>query len=100
MRYFGPGEYPYKTIAKYKPMESAATALTEFGYGAHALHNNGGNFYSRAEVFEQMGFDTYTSKELKLISNIFFSSEKIEERRQCSLPCPLALFFLPILFFQ
>ena len=63
MRYFGPGEYPYKTLAKYKPMESAATALREFGYGAHALHNNGGNFYSRADVFNQMGFHSYTSKE-------------------------------------
>jgi len=63
MRYFGPGEYPYKTIAKYQPMESAATALKEFGYGAHALHNNGGNFYSRADVFNMMGFDSYTSKE-------------------------------------
>ncbi|MBQ4559694.1 MAG: sulfatase-like hydrolase/transferase [Tyzzerella sp.] len=63
MRYFGPGEYPYKTIAKYQPMESAATALKAFGYGAHALHNNGGNFYSRADVFNKMGFDSYTSKE-------------------------------------
>ena len=63
MRYFGPGEYPYKTIAKYQPMESAATALKAFGYGAHALHNNGGNFYSRADVFNMMGFDSYTSKE-------------------------------------
>lgn len=63
MRYFGPGEYPYKTIAKYQPMESAATALQKFGYGAHALHNNGGNFYSRADVFNMMGFDSYTSKE-------------------------------------
>lgn len=63
MRYFGPGEYPYKTIAKYQPMESAATALKEFGYGAHALHNNGGNFYSRAAVFNMMGFDSYASKE-------------------------------------
>ncbi|MBP3462388.1 MAG: LTA synthase family protein [Tyzzerella sp.] len=63
MRYFGPGEYPYKTIAKYHPMESAATALKAFGYGAHALHNNGGNFYSRADVFNMMGFDSYTSKE-------------------------------------
>jgi hypothetical protein len=44
-------------------MESAATALKEFGYGAHALHNNGGNFYSRADVFNMMGFDSYTSKE-------------------------------------
>lgn len=63
MRYFGPGEYPYKTIAKYQPMESVATALKAFGYGAHALHNNGGNFYSRADVFNMMGFDSYTSKE-------------------------------------
>lgn len=63
LRYFGPGEYPYKTKVKKESMESAATALKEFGYGAHALHNNGGNFYSRADVFNNMGFDTYTSKE-------------------------------------
>lgn len=63
LRYFGPGEYPYKTIVKYQPMESIATALEPFGYGAHALHNNGGNFYSRADVFNNMGFDSYTSKE-------------------------------------
>lgn len=63
LRYFGPGEYPYKTLAKYKELESVATALKEFGYGAHALHNNGGNFYSRADVFNNMGFDSYTSKE-------------------------------------
>lgn len=63
LRYFGPGEYPYKTLIKYKETESVATALKEFGYGAHALHNNGGNFYSRADVFNNMGFDSYTSKE-------------------------------------
>ena len=63
LRYFGPGEYPYKTIMKKQQTESVATALKEFGYGAHALHNNGGNFYSRADVFNNMGFDSYTSKE-------------------------------------
>lgn len=63
LRYFGPGEYPYKTILKYQETESVATALKQFGYGAHALHNNGGNFYSRADVFDNMGFDSYTSKE-------------------------------------
>lgn len=63
LRYFGPGEYPYKTIAKYQPMESVASSLKQLGYGAHALHNNGGNFYSRADVFNYMGFDSYTSKE-------------------------------------
>ncbi len=63
MRFFGPGEYPYKTYAKFNQMESAATALKALGYGAEALHNNGGNFYSRAQVFNKMGFDHYTSKE-------------------------------------
>ncbi len=63
MRFFGPGEYPYKTYAKTNVLESAATALTSLGYGAEALHNNGGNFYSRAQVFNHMGFDHYTSKE-------------------------------------
>lgn len=63
LRYFGPGEYPYKTILKDKPTESVATALAKFGYGSHALHNNGGNFYSRADVFNNIGFDTFTSKE-------------------------------------
>ena len=63
MRFFGPGEYPYKTYVKDKVCESAATALSALGYGAEALHNNGGNFYSRAKVFNNMGFDHYTSKE-------------------------------------
>ncbi|MCC2256031.1 LTA synthase family protein [Ruminococcus sp. CLA-AA-H200] len=63
MRFFGPGEYPYKTYAKFYQMESAASALKALGYGAEALHNNGGNFYSRAQVFNKMGFDHYTSKE-------------------------------------
>lgn len=63
MRFFGPGEYPYKTYGKTKTLESAASALTALGYGAEALHNNGGNFYSRAQVFNHMGFDHYTSKE-------------------------------------
>ncbi len=63
LRYFGPGEYPYKTVLKENTAESAATALSALGYGAHALHNNGGNFYSRARVFNNIGFDTFTSKE-------------------------------------
>ena len=59
LRYFGPGEYPYKTYSKKHPTESAATALASLGYGTHALHDN----YSRANVFNNMGFDTFTSKE-------------------------------------
>lgn len=63
MRYFGPGEYPYKTILQKQTCESAASDLKSIGYGTHAIHNNGGNFYSRAKVFSQMGFDTFTCKE-------------------------------------
>ena len=63
LRYFGPGEYPYKTYSKKHLTESAATALAALGYGTHALHDNTGNFYSRANVFNNMGFDTFTSKE-------------------------------------
>lgn len=63
LRYFGPGEYPFKTYVKEKPCESVATVLSALGYGTHGLHNNGGNFYSRARVYNNMGFDTFTSKE-------------------------------------
>ena len=63
-QYFGPGEYPQKTILKKTDCESIADVLKNLGYGSHVVHNNGGNFYSRANAFSQMGFDTFTSKEL------------------------------------
>jgi len=64
MQYFGTGEYPYKTILKQTDCESIASVLSKIGYGTHAVHNNGGNFYSRTNAFSMMGFDTFTSKEL------------------------------------
>ncbi|MCD8336044.1 MAG: sulfatase-like hydrolase/transferase [Lachnospiraceae bacterium] len=64
MEFFGLGEYPYKTILKETNCESIASDLATLGYGTHVVHNNGGNFYSRANAFSQMGFDTFTSKEL------------------------------------
>ncbi|MDC7300221.1 LTA synthase family protein [Agathobacter ruminis] len=63
MQYFGTGEYPYKTILKQTDCESIASDLSKIGYGTHVVHNNGGNFYSRANAFSMMGFDTFTSKE-------------------------------------
>ena len=64
MQYFGTGEYPYKTILKKTDCESTAADLASIGYGTHAVHNNGGNFYSSVNAFSMMGFDTFTSKEL------------------------------------
>jgi len=64
MQYFGTGEYPYKTILKQTDCESIASNLSKLGYGTHVVHNNGGNFYSRANAFSMMGFDSFTSKEM------------------------------------
>ena len=64
VQFFGPGEYPQKTILKKVDCESTADVIKKQGYSAHVVHNNGGNFYSRKNAFSQMGFDTFTSKEL------------------------------------
>lgn len=61
--YFGPGEYPYKTILQQSTCESVAYNLKELGFGTHAIHNNTGTFYDRHLVFPNLGFDTFTSLE-------------------------------------
>ncbi|WP_455715301.1 LTA synthase family protein [Anaerosporobacter sp.] len=61
--FFGPGEYPYKTILKQKTSESIAYNLKELNYSTHAIHNNDGTFYGRNQVFSNLGFDTFTSLE-------------------------------------
>lgn len=61
--YFGPGEYPYKTIMLEETVESLPFNLKELGYSAHAIHNHTGNFYDRDKVYPNMGFDTFQSKE-------------------------------------
>lgn len=63
MHYFGPGEYPYKSILKETTCESAPYVLKNLGYTAHAIHNNEANFYSRKSVFPNLGFDYFVSEE-------------------------------------
>lgn len=63
LQFFGPGEYPYKTILQESTAESVAYDLKELGYSTHAIHNNKGTFYGRNFVFSQLGFDTFTSLE-------------------------------------
>lgn len=63
-QFFGPGEYPQKTVLKKTDCESVAGDLKKVGYSSHVVHNNGGNFYSRANAFSQMCFDTFTCKEM------------------------------------
>ncbi len=61
--FFGPGEYPYKTILQETTCESISYILKDLDYTTHAIHNNNGTFYERHKVFAQLGFDTFTSIE-------------------------------------
>ena len=63
IKFFGPGEYPYKNIMRKKTVESIPYDLKAIGYKAHAIHNHRGVFYGRNEVFPHMGYDTFTSIE-------------------------------------
>lgn len=63
VRFFGPGEYPYKSVLTKKTVETIAYDLKRDGYGTHAIHNHRGAFYGRNKVFPNMGFDTFTSLE-------------------------------------
>ncbi|WP_195999945.1 alkaline phosphatase family protein [Clostridium sp. 1001271B_151109_B4] len=63
LKFFGPGEYPYKTILQESTAESVSYNLKDLGYSTHAIHNNKGTFYNRNFVFSQLGFDTFTSLE-------------------------------------
>lgn len=63
VKFFGPGEYPYKSILTEKTGESLAYNLRELGYTSHAIHNHRAVFYNRNLAFANMGFDTFTSVE-------------------------------------
>ena len=63
MHFFGPGEYPFKSVLSDQPVESVARDLKSIGYSAHAIHDHRALFYNRNEVFANMGYDTFTSLE-------------------------------------
>ena len=67
-RFFGPGEYPHKSILTEKTCESAAYDMKQLGYSSHAIHNHRGAFYNRNTVFSNLGFDTFTC--LEYMSNV------------------------------
>lgn len=63
VKFFGPGEYPYKSVLQEKTCESIPYNLKTLGYATHAIHNHRAVFYGRNEVFKNLGFDTFTSLE-------------------------------------
>lgn len=62
-RFFGPGEYPHKSVLTEETCESAAYDMKNIGYSSHAIHNHRGAFYNRNTVFRNLGFDTFTCLE-------------------------------------
>lgn len=62
-KFFGPGEYPYKSILTEKTIETLGYDLKSLGYSTHAIHNHRAVFYNRNTVFANMGLDTFTSIE-------------------------------------
>ncbi len=67
MKFFGTGEYPYKTRLKETDCESIASSLGQLGYASHVVHNNTAKFYSRNNAFSMMGFDSFVSKEFMIV---------------------------------
>lgn len=60
---FGAGEYTYKTILIDNTCESLAYNLKDHGYTSHFLHNYKGTFYSRDQVYSNLGYDYFYSVE-------------------------------------
>lgn len=71
IEYFGAGEYPYKTILQTTTSESINFDLGELGYRSHAIHNNTGTFYDRMNVYQKLGFDSFSS--IEYMSNVEFN---------------------------
>lgn len=63
VKFFGPGEYPFKSVLKDETAESIAWDLRDIGYSAHAIHDHRAMFYNRNTVFNNIGYNTFTSVE-------------------------------------
>lgn len=67
-KFFGPGEYPYKGKLRDQALENMTTVFKSHGFSANAMHNHRGLFYNRNEVYDQLGFESFTS--LEYMNNI------------------------------
>ena len=63
MNHLGASEYPYLTILLNQTCETIAYDLKASGYKTHAIHNNRATFYQRNNVYQNLGFDDFTSIE-------------------------------------
>ena len=79
VKFFGPGEYPFKSVLNERTGESIAFDLKSMGYGTHAIHNHRALFYNRNDVFANIGYDSFTS--LEYMSGAAKTPKKLGEGR-------------------
>lgn len=63
LSYFGVGEYPYKTVLRNQSLPSLVSYFNQLDYSTTAIHNHVANFYSRHNVYKNLGFNTFVSLE-------------------------------------
>lgn len=63
VKYFGTGEYPYRSVLQNKTCDSISYWLKELFYETSVIHNNNASFYDRDTVFSNLGFDNFITVE-------------------------------------
>ena len=63
MKYMKNGLIPHNSILKENPYISSVYALKNSDYTSHLLHNFAGYYYNRDVVYNNLGFDTFSSLE-------------------------------------
>lgn len=63
VKYFGTGEYPYRSVLQNKTCDSISYWLKELSYETSVIHNNNASFYDRDHVFSNLGFDNFITIE-------------------------------------
>ena len=63
LEFFSGINYPYESFLQSSTCESIAYDLESAGYVAHAIHDYTGTFYSRHEVYKNLGFSYFTPLE-------------------------------------
>lgn len=91
MKYMKDGLIPHNSILKEAPYISSAYALRKNNYKTHLLHNFAGYFYNRDIVYNNLGFDTFTS--LELLNNASQNPSVIKASRDNVFPNALKKIF-------
>ncbi|MBQ7500606.1 MAG: sulfatase-like hydrolase/transferase [Clostridia bacterium] len=60
LEFFSGINYPYESFLRDSTCMSIAYDLNRVGYSSHALHDYTGTFYSRYEVYKNLGFTNFT----------------------------------------